>query len=242
LSSRGIQDPLILALDCGAQEALSLVEPLSDVIHWVKVGMTLFYEAGPAIVRDLDCRGFSVFCDLKIHDIPHQAYGAARAVTRTGASMLTVHASGGLEMVEAAVCGARDEAESRGVEPPIVLAVTLLTSIAHEALPSIGLSDTPGAQVQRLAALAARAGASGVVCSPLEIEAVRRVLPTHAYVVTPGIRPRDAEVDDQSRVATPSAAISAGASHIVVGRPITGADDPRSAAQAIRDELEAVER
>jgi orotidine-5'-phosphate decarboxylase len=195
----------------------------------VKVGMTLFYAEGPAIVAALKARGFDVFVDLKLHDIPHQVRGAARSLGRLGAGMLTVHASGGADMMEAAVAGAAEGATEAGVAVPAVLAVTVLTSMDAEALLAVGVKDSPATQVAGLAALARTAGVAGVVCSPREASEVRALLGPAALVVTPGVRPTWAEAGDQARLDTPASAIAAGASHLVIGRPITGAEDPAGA-------------
>ena len=233
-----MNENLIVALDVDESAALELAESLSGVVSWVKVGMTLFYAHGPAIVSRFRETGFEVFLDLKLHDIPHQVEGAARSVASLGAGLLTVHASGGVEMVAAAVKGAREGAAAAGLEPPAILAVTVLTSMDDEGLGLIGVPRPSVEQVALLAGLAVGAGADGIVCSPLEAEAMRGLLGPDALVVTPGVRPSWASRGDQSRVLTPAEALSAGASHLVVGRPITGASDPADAARRIIAELE----
>lgn len=228
---------LIVALDADQREAMSLARSLEGTVRWVKVGMTLFYEAGPEVVRHLREMGFDVFLDLKLHDIPHQVRGAANRVASLGARMLTVHASGGQEMIEAAVQGASEGATDAGVEPPAVIAVTVLTSLNADALLSVGVERSASEQVRTLTTLAASAHAAGVVCSPHETAIVRSVLGEAALVVTPGVRPSWAPTGDQARIATPHDALTAGASHLVVGRPITAASNPAEAATRILAEM-----
>ncbi len=221
-----------------ARDALAMAHSLRGVVCWLKVGMTLFYERGPRIVEELRELDFDVFLDLKLHDIPHQVEGAVRSVASLGARMLTVHATGGTEMLEAAVRGAHEGAAGTGVEPPALLAVTVLTSMSSADLETVGVEYSAAEQVLRLAGVARDAGVDGVVCSAQEAAMVRGILDAGALVVTPGIRPEWAGNDDQSRVATPSQALSRGASHLVIGRPITGAHDPRDAALRIIAEIE----
>lgn len=226
----GLRDRIIVALDHpDAPSALACARALAGRAAWVKVGMTLFYAEGPPIVGELAAMGFHVFVDLKLHDIPHQVEGAARSLGRLGAGMLTVHASGGADMMEAAVRGAASGADAAGVQRPAVIAITVLTSMDADALASVGVSDSPADQVAGLAALARTAGVDGVVCSPQEASSMRALLGPGALVVTPGVRPSWAEAGDQARIATPRAALEAGASHLVIGRPITGAADPAAA-------------
>ena len=225
------KDRVIVALDCTGDEAIAIGEQLAGHARWVKVGMTLYYAAGPAIVRQLHKLGFKVFVDLKLHDIPHQVRGAAKSLAEAGADLFTVHATGGADMLRAAAEGAC--AGAGGQRPPAVCAITVLTSMDAAALSSIGVPDDPAAQVGRLAALARDAQLSGIVCSPMEAAAMRGLLGGDALVVTPGVRPHGAALGDQSRVATPKDAFDAGASHIVVGRPVTRADNPLSAFEEI---------
>jgi len=232
-----MQDRIIVALDQpDAPAALAIAGRLRGRARWVKVGMTLFYAEGPAIVRELKALGFDVFVDLKLHDIPHQVRGAARSLGTLGAGMVSVHASGGADMMEAAVEGAREGARLVGVDPPAIVAITVLTSMDAETLNSVGVADSPADQVAGLAALARTAGVDGVVCSPKEAGAMRALIGASALVVTPGVRPAWSEAGDQARVETPAAAMAAGASHLVIGRPITGADDPAAAFDRIVDE------
>lgn len=232
------RDRLIVALDLGAKDALALARELEGAVGWLKVGMTLFYSEGPAIVERLSRMGFRIFLDLKLHDIPHQAEGAARSVARLGIGMLTVHASGGVPMIDAAMRGAAQGADDAGVARPSVLAVTVLTSVDDAALAAVGVERTSTEQVALLTRVARAGGADGVVCSPHEAALVREVLGESALVVTPGVRQAGEDAGDQSRVATPAAAIHGGASHLVVGRPITGAAKPREAAARIIKEME----
>lgn len=232
-------DRIIVALDQpDLPAALRCADALVGRARWVKVGMTLFYREGPQAVLAMRERGFDVFLDLKLHDIPHQVEGAARSLATLGAGMLTVHASGGADMMEAAVRGAREGASAAGIVPPSVIAVTVLTSLDAEALQSIGVESEPAEQVAGLAALALTAGVDGVVCSPREAARMRALLGPQALVVTPGVRPLGSAAGDQARTATPSEALRAGASHIVIGRPITGSEDVAAAYDSILSSIE----
>lgn len=227
------RDRIIVALDCNAAEAIALGEQLAGHARWVKVGMTLYYACGPAIIRDLHKLGFKVFLDLKLHDIPHQVQGAAASIAQAGADLLTVHASGGVDMMAAAVKGAHKASVKEGSQDPIICGITVLTSMDQAALESIGIAAEPIEQVKKLAGLAQEAGLNGVVCSPQEAAAMRDLLGPEACIVTPGVRPQGAALGDQSRVATPAKAFQAGASHLVIGRPITQAADPVAAFEDI---------
>lgn len=233
-----VRDRIMVALDCDRARAIELADALAGHARWIKVGMTLFYAEGPSIVAAMRERGMRVFLDLKFHDIPHQVEGAARAAALAGADLLTCHGLGGTAMLEAARRGV-EGAAAGSANRPRVIAVTVLTSMDPVALASVGVTGEVADEVSRLASLASASGLDGVVCSPHEAAVMRALLGPDALVVTPGVRPRGAAVGDQSRVATPSEAIAAGASHIVVGRPITGADDPVAAFEAIVAELEA---
>ncbi|PKQ29996.1 MAG: orotidine-5'-phosphate decarboxylase [Actinobacteria bacterium HGW-Actinobacteria-10] len=228
-----MRESIIVALDTDAHTALSLARTLQGRAKWVKVGMTLYYAEGPQIVGLLRDMGFHVFLDLKLHDIPHQVEGAARQIARLGVSMMTVHASGGSEMMKAAVRGAREGAEVVGMAVLDVIAVTVLTSLGDGGLSEIGVHLPAAEQVEHLGALARDAGVSGVVCSPLEAASMRKMLGPDALIVTPGVRPSGSDVGDQSRVATPRAALEAGASHLVIGRPITADPEPGAAFERI---------
>ena len=225
-------DRIIVDLDCTGERARELAAILQGRARWLKVGMTLFYQEGPSIVQELKELGFKVFLDLKLHDIPHQVEGAAAAVVATGADMFTVHASGGLAMMEAAASSAGDA---------ISLGVTVLTSMDQESLQDLGVHRFLPEQVSHLASLVKQAGLTGVVCSPHEAADMRRLLGPEAAIVTPGVRLPDDDKGDQSRVMTPAAALSSGASHLVIGRPITAADDPAAAFDRILASLGEVE-
>ena len=227
------RDRLIVALDVpSAAEAQKIVAALGESISTYKVGKQLFTAAGPAVVRELVGAGRKVFLDLKFHDIPSTVAAAVRAASELGVSMLTVHASGGSKMLKGAV-----EAAAEAKHPPLVLAVTVLTSFGDADLKDIGVASGAQEQVLRLASLARKAGCGGVVASAREAKAIRQELGPDFAIVTPGVRPAGGSKDDQARVATPSEAMAAGATHIVVGRPITGARDPAAAARAILEEI-----
>lgn len=234
-----MRDKLIVALDLPDREAaLEMARALQGQAGWVKVGMTLFYAEGPAIVRELRSLGFKVFVDLKLHDIPHQVQGACRTLTRAGANMITVHAAGGRAMLEAAVEATAAAAEKFKAPKPLLVAVTVLTSLDAAALAEVGVPADPPAQVEALARLAIQAGCDGVVCSPLEAATVRAAAGAAATIVTPGVRLPGEDAGDQARTATPAEALGAGATHLVVGRPITGSADPAGAAKAIVKEMQ----
>ena len=229
---RSPKDQLAIALDLpDAGQALTLVDSLGDTCQWFKVGMELYYAAGNSFVQQLRDRGFSVFLDLKLHDIPNTVAGAVRSATHAGASLLTVHASGGAAMLAAAA----EAASAPGA--PRLLAVTVLTSMDANELSGIGVAGTPAEQVLRLAKLAKAAGIDGMVCSAEEVSTLRAHMGAQTMLVIPGIRPAGAATEDQRRIATPATAIAQGASMLVVGRPITRAADPAAAARAILEEI-----
>jgi orotidine-5'-phosphate decarboxylase len=233
-------NPILVALDVdGADEALALADRLSGAVGGYKIGSQLFSSTGPVIVRSLVSRGDRVFLDLKFHDIPNTVAAAVSVAADLGVWMVNVHASGGRPMLEAAVRAARETALARGVPAPLVIAVTVLTSIDAETLQSVGVRDAPLDQVVRLARLTQEAGLDGVVASPQEVLAIRQACGPDFTVVTPGIRGGSAAsgADDQQRTSTPAGAMAAGSSYLVIGRPITGATDPRAAALAIAREL-----
>jgi orotidine-5'-phosphate decarboxylase len=220
------KDRLIVALDFpAAAEARALLARLGGACRWVKVGLELYYAEGNAFVAELRGLGYEVFLDLKVHDIPNTSAGAVRSAARAGASLLTVHAGGGAAMLEAAAEAARMPGAPR------LLAVTVLTSMDAGQLAGVGVAASPAEQVVRLARLAWAAGIRGMVCSAEEVALLR------AERVVPGIRPAGAAVGDQRRVATPGEAILRGATRLVVGRPITQADDPKAAAEEILREI-----
>ncbi len=227
---------LAVALDFpDAYEAMKLVDSLGQTCQWFKVGMELYYAAGNDIIRQLRDRGFDVFLDLKLHDIPNTVAGAVRSVTQTGASLLTIHASGGADMMTAAA----EAAKAPG--SPRLLAVTVLTSMDTAQLIGTGITASPADQVLRLAKLARQSGIDGFVCSAEEVASVRAATGPDTLLVIPGIRPAGTAIGDQKRVATPAQAIASGASLLVVGRPITQAKDPGAAADAILDEIAQAE-
>ncbi len=242
MSSIKPRDRIIVALDCDAAQAHEIADRLSGTIRWLKVGMTLYYQEGPSIVEALRAKGFDIFLDLKLHDIPHQVAGAARSISRLGVQMLTVHACGGADMMKSAVEGALEGAQAAGVQPPDVLAVTVLTSINDAMLAQTGVERGSVDQVSLLGSLAFASGVDGVVCSPLEASALRSIGGSSALVVTPGVRPQWSAPGDQQRVMTPRSALVAGASHLVIGRPITEAADPAEAADRIIQELEGLDQ
>jgi orotidine-5'-phosphate decarboxylase len=211
-------------------EAMPFARLLAPQVGMLKVGLELYAAAGPAAVEAVAGLGRPVFLDLKLHDIPNTVEGAARSAARFGASLLTVHAAGGAAMVRAAVKGA-----GPGVR---VLAVTVLTSLDAATLDAVGLAGPPEAAVVRLARLAVEAGAGGLVCSPQEVAAVRAAVGPGPLLVVPGVRPAGASLGDQARVATPAAAVRAGADVIVVGRPLREASDPAAAAEEIAREID----
>ena len=227
-------DPrVIVALDfANGVQALELAERLDPALCRLKVGKELFVRAGPALVEKLASLGFKVFLDLKFHDIPNTVAQACRAAADLGVWMVNVHASGGLKMMQAA-----RKAVDQSANPPKLIAVTVLTSMNGDDLRQIGLEVEPPVQVERLARLANEAGMDGVVCSAQEATLLRQAIGPDFLLVTPGIRPAGSELGDQSRVLTPSRAIAAGADYLVVGRPITQADDPVTTLQEINAEI-----
>lgn len=236
LTEEQARDAIIIALDMGHEEALDLCDRLRGRARWVKVGMTLFYAQGPAVVSEMHERGLNVFLDLKLHDIPFQVEGAAEAASLVGADILSIHGLGGSEMVAAARRGVERAAERRDGRTRLV-AISVLTSMDQQALAEVGVDAPVADEVSRLASLAVRSGSDGIVCSPKEAAAMRALLGPDALIVTPGVRPAGADVGDQKRVSTPSAAIAAGASKLVVGRPITRAESPTEAFEGIVREL-----
>src|SRR5215471_585650 len=228
-----MRNPIIVALDLPtAEAALNLAEQLAPVAGGFKVGSELFTSAGPDIVRRLRALGAPVFLDLKFHDIPNSVAKAAAAV-KLDVQMLTVHASGGVEMLKAAEQIAQDSAWRLGHAPPLVLGVTVLTSLDSNALSEIGLDPNVTRQVRRLANMANKAGLRGVVCSPREVGEVRQMLPASAQIVVPGIRAESNPGDDQKRTMGPQEALSLGANWLVIGRPIYAAENPKAAAEKI---------
>jgi len=228
------KDRLAVALDVpDAQAALDLVDRLGDSCRVLKVGMELYYAGGNALLEELRSRGYRIFLDLKLHDIPNTVAGGIRSVARSGAELLTVHAGGGGAMLTAAAEAARAPGAPR------LLAVTVLTSMDAAELKAAGVCSAPADQVLRLARLAKSSGINGMVCSAEEVAALRSELGPEALLVVPGIRPAGSALNDQRRIATPAEAISSGASMLVVGRPITRAANPDEAARAVVKEIES---
>ncbi len=235
---------LLIALDVDtAARATQLAADLTSVVGGMKVGKQLFVSEGPSIVRALTEQGHRVFLDLKFHDIPNTVAGAVRSATRIGAWMVNVHASGGRDMLRAAADAAGDEAARLGRPRPLVIAVTVLTSIDAATLASVGVSRPLIEQVEAMALLARDSGLDGVVASAQEATRIRAACGPDFLIVTPGIRPAQAVgTDDQARTLTAAEAIAAGANYLVVGRPVTKAPSPRQAAQQLADEIRAVAR
>jgi orotidine-5'-phosphate decarboxylase len=227
-------DQLLVALDVDTvAEARALADALRGAVGGFKIGSRLFTSHGPSIVEQLVARGDRVFLDLKFHDIPNTVAGAVAAATRLGVWMVNVHAAGGAAMMRAAIDAAREEAAKRSAQPPLVIAVTMLTSLAEANLADSGISGSMNQAVERLARLAQSSGLDGVVASPQEISLIRRSCGTSFQIVTPGIRGAGDDRGDQSRTMSAAEALAAGAAYLVVGRPIIAASNPRKAAQRI---------
>jgi orotidine-5'-phosphate decarboxylase len=237
-NKEGLRDRIIIALDVGTKrEALTLAEELKDA-RIFKIGMELFTAEGPALLEEAAALGKKPFLDLKYHDIPNTVGGAVRSAARHHIHMLTLHASGGKEMMAAAVQAAHEECARAGTAKPILLGVTVLTSLKDDDLRQIGYARSTADQVVRLALLAKASGMDGVVCSPHEIEVIKRECGYDFLVVTPGIRPAWAAAQDQKRITTPAEAIGKGADYLVIGRPITGAPSPHQAFLRVLSEIE----
>ena len=230
-----MKDKILIALDVPSRtEALRLVQSLHDLTGMFKVGLQLYTAEGPALVRSIIDAGGRVFLDLKFHDIPNTARHAALEAAKLGVSMMTIHTSGGRAMMEAVAAELRDQFGDR---KPIVVGVTVLTSLDEAAIREIGVSGRMDDHVLNLARLAEASGLDGVVCSPQEIQAIRKVVGRSFKIVTPGVRMPGQSTDDQQRTATPREAIGSGADYIVVGRPVTKAADPRAALQGLLQSL-----
>jgi orotidine-5'-phosphate decarboxylase len=231
-------DRIIIALDVPTkEEGLALVGRLKDA-RTFKVGLELFTAEGPALFRKLKALRKDVFLDLKLHDIPNTVSGAVRSAFRHGVQMMTLHTSGGREMMAQAAEAARQAAAESGRPKPLLLGVTVLTSLTGADLEAVGQPADVASQVLRLAGLAQAAGLDGVVCSPQEIEVLRREFGPGLVIVTPGIRPVWAAAQDQKRIMTPAEAVAKGADYLVIGRPITGAPDPNEAFLRVVEELD----
>ncbi|QGR00080.1 orotidine-5'-phosphate decarboxylase [Paenibacillus psychroresistens] len=230
---------IMVALDySSADEAKLLLKELQGIPCYMKVGMQLFYAAGPSFVLYLKEQGYKVFLDLKMHDIPNTVKGGAESLTRLGVDMFNIHAAGGKLMLEAALEGVDKGLTSGKAERPLVIAVTQLTSTSQQMLnDEIGLTGTVEQAVLKYAQLAQAADLDGVVASPHEVLRIKQQLGSSFITVTPGIRPTGAAIGDQSRVMTPQEAFSQGTDYIVIGRPITAATDPRKALETILEEL-----
>ena len=224
---------LILVLDAQSpRDVAPALRQLQGTVRWVKIGLEMYTACGPDAVREIADLGFNVFLDLKLHDIPNTVAKAVESAAKLPIGMLTLHTCGGRDMMQWAV-----KAQQQHAPDLLLLGVTVLTSMSAPGLAETGVSDSPERQVVRLGQLAAESGVRGLVCSPLEIEPLRAVLPAEVALVTPGIRPRHAKADDQTRVMTPAEAAQAGANYLVVGRPIFKAPDPVAAARAILAEV-----
>ncbi len=227
-------DPkIIIALDFKDEKTtLALVEQLQPSLCRLKVGKELFVRCGPALVKKLINKGFDVFLDLKFHDIPNTVAAACQAAADMGVWMVNVHASGGRKMMQFA-----REAIAQSEHQPLLIGVTILTSLSRQDIAEVGLDLEPAEQVLRLATLAQESGLDGVVCSPLEVTMLKQSLGQDFCLVTPGVRPAGADIGDQQRVMTPSQALSAGSDYLVIGRPVTAAADPVAALKLIISEL-----
>jgi orotidine-5'-phosphate decarboxylase len=233
-----MRNPIIAALDVPtAEQALKLAADIAPAVGAFKIGSELFTVAGPDIVRRVRATGASVFLDLKFHDIPNTVAKAVTAAVQLDVQMLTVHTSGGFDMLKAAEQAAEEVAWKVGRTPPLVLGVTVLTSLNAAALREIGLDANVEFQVRRLATIATKAGLRGLVCSPQEVASLKPLIPPSMQLVTPGIRVGTEKNDDQKRTMTPKEAIAAGANWLVIGRPIYAAENPRAAAEKIFESL-----
>jgi orotidine-5'-phosphate decarboxylase len=229
-----VRNPIIVALDVPSlEQAVKVAEELAPAVGAFKIGSELFTSAGPEIVRRIRGTGAAVFLDLKFHDIPNTVAKAVASAVRLDVQMLTIHASGGTEMIRAAEASAQETAKALDKEAPLVLGVTVLTSMDSRQMSELGLGDDVPKQVAKLAQLAQKAGLRGLVCSPLELPILRQLLPASMRLITPGIRAQTDAAGDQKRTLSAPEAIKAGADWLVIGRPILAATNPRAAAEAI---------
>lgn len=232
---------LIVALDVhDYNDVKRLVEELGDSVSYYKVGMELFYSVGSSVVDLLKSQNKNIFLDLKLHDIPNTVAAGLCSLMNLGANILNIHAGGGYTMMKTAADRLKAEAERKNIERPKLIAVTILTSINQDDWAGLGCKFAIKDQVVRLAELAKKAGLDGVVASPQEAAAIREACGKDFLIVTPGVRPAGAAINDQSRIATPAQAFKNGASHIVVGRPIIAAENPRKAALSIIEEIKSI--
>jgi orotidine-5'-phosphate decarboxylase len=232
------KDRLIVALDVDTEEkAIELVEKLKNEVRFFKVGFELFSSCGPSIIERIKETGAEIFLDLKFHDIPNTVAKAAVSVTRLGVYMFNVHGLGGYDMMKKTAEDVEEEARRLGIEKPKIIAVTILTSMDESSLKKIGINESIKDEVLKLARMAKEASLDGVVASPIEAKMIRQELGDEFLIITPGVRPAGAAIQDQKRIATPKSAIKDGASFIVVGRPITEAKDPVAAAREILKEI-----
>jgi orotidine-5'-phosphate decarboxylase len=235
MTTQSLGPRIIVALDFDNEaSAMNLVEQLSPESCRLKVGKEMFTRLGPQFVEKLAAKGFDIFLDLKFYDIPNTVAGACASAADLGVWMVNVHASGGRKMMETA----KNRLEQLETAP-LLIAVTILTSMGQEDITEIGFSGTPQDNVVRFAKLTQDCGLDGVVCSPLEVAAIRETIGQDFQLVTPGVRPATASMDDQTRVMTPSDALTAGSSYLVIGRPITAAPDPMASLQAIQADISA---
>ena len=234
-----MRNPIIVALDVPkANEALELAEELGPFVGAFKIGKQLFVSEGPDVVRKLKAKGAQIFLDLKFHDIPNTVAKAVQSAIDMGVDMLTVHTAGGSEMLVAAENASNEKAKILGIDSPLILGVTVLTSMDDANLEELGIQEGTQGQVLRLAKLAASSGLRGLVCSPQEIKLLREELGDEIQLITPGIRAVSNPADDQKRTMSPAEAIKIGASWLVIGRPITLAANPRAAAIDILNSID----
>jgi len=237
MTSDDLARRVIIALDVKSrEEAYDLAARLREAVIF-KVGLELFTAEGPALFKKFKALRKDIFLDLKLHDIPNTVAGAVASGMRHGVRMMTIHASGGREMMTKAAERAREAAAAANAPRPVLLGVTVLTSLKGPDLTEVGMDADVQAQVRRLAGLAKAAGLDGVVCSPQEIEVLRRDFGRELLIVTPGIRPAWAAAQDQKRIMTPAEAVAKGADYLVIGRPVTGAPDPREAFLRVVEEI-----
>lgn len=234
-------DRLIVALDVHTmQDVERLVKTLGNTVTYYKVGMELFYSVGPDVVQWLKEQGKHVFLDLKLHDIPNTVAGGLASLMGLGADIVNVHASGGYTMMKTAADKLHEAAKEQGIPCPKIIGVTVLTSMNEDDWKKLGETEPMKGRVTRLAKLAKAAGLNGVVASPQEAAGIRAACGDDFLIVTPGVRPAGASLDDQSRIATPAQALKNGATHLVIGRPIRAAENPKAAAKAILEEMASV--